>query len=296
MEFSMLKSHQKMLMVIVGLCGGLLAMVLSQGELKNQSDSDYLDILGEGGMMVMTGLWLFFLLASRPHGRVTLLLATGLTCFFMSCMLDLLDEFFRYPSKDYWLYWIESLPAAIGMVLMSWGLYLWHQEQFKLHQQLSRREAFYREHSQIDYVTQLYSADYMRTHLAELNQSAKPYSLAMIDINNFAAFNRQYSHTDGDRLLREVADIIVMNLRQADLACRYAGDRFILVMPETSEQEAGEIVEQITAAIKHLAFKPSRTGKAVYQKISAVWQQIINSKNVEDAIYQVNLKLESTRN
>ncbi|WP_017444492.1 GGDEF domain-containing protein [Gayadomonas joobiniege] len=292
----MLKGHSKLLMFIIGICCSLLLIVFSQGTLKAQSDSDYLDILGEGGMLIMTGLWLFFLLASRPHGRVTLLLAVGLSCFLMSCMLDLLDEFFSYPDKDFWLYWVESLPASIGMILMSWGLYLWHQEQVKLHQQLSRREAFYREHSLIDYVTQLYSAEYMRTHLAKLNRAGTPYSLAMLDINNFAAFNRQYSHLDGDRLLREVADIIVMNLRHADLACRYAGDRFILVLPDTCERETGEIITQIQTAINHLAFKPSRTGKAVYHKVSAAWQHMLAGSDIEDAIKQVNLKLEQAAN
>ncbi|MER2490936.1 GGDEF domain-containing protein [Catenovulum sediminis] len=265
------------------------------GQLKAIETLDWLDVVGEGGIILMTSVWIFFIFASRPPGRVTTLLIVGLCCFLISGLLDLLDEFVSYPNDKFWLYWVESLPAFFGMFLMTWALYQWHQEQFKLNQQLCRREAFYREHSQIDFVTQLYRADYMRT-LLTLNQSQNiPYSLAMLDIDNFAAFNRRYNTNDGDRLLREVAEITVMNLRQNDLACRYAGDRFILFFPQTHLCDAKLVVQQITQAISHLAFKPQKTGKAVYHDVSYALAEIKQNTDAENAIAQVNQKLEQQK-
>ncbi|WAJ71849.1 GGDEF domain-containing protein [Catenovulum adriaticum] len=292
MDFLLLKRHLRLITLLLIGFVTLLAIVLSHASLKAIEPTDWLDVLGEGGIVVMTLVWIFFLLASRPPGSVTYLLTLGLSCFFSSGLLDLLDEFVTYPNEQSWLYWIESLPATIGMILMTWGLYQWHQEQLKLHKQLSRREAFYREHSQIDYLTQLYSADYMRAHLARLNQQATPYVLVMLDINNFAAFNRQYTIQDGDRLLREIADLIVMNLRQADLACRYAGDRFIIVMHHTDRAEADLLVEQIKNAVNHLAFKPLQTGKAVYHQVASSIIEVPTGCKVDQAISLANQQLE----
>ena len=292
MDFLFLKRHYKIVAAIFITVAALLTAVFTQGQLKSGQTTDWLDVLGEGGIFVMTAVWLFFLLASRPAGKVTYLLSIGLTCFLCSSLLDLTDEFVSYPSKEFWLYWIESLPALVGMVLMTWGLYQWHHEQLKLHKQLSRREAFYREHSQIDYITQLYSADYMRDHLSQLIAEQQSYALAMLDIRNFADFNRSYSTQDGDRLLREVADLIVMNLRTADLACRYAGDRFIIVMPNTGLAEAQEVCEQIQQAVKSLAFKPNGNNKAVYHKIATAVVLSAPEQQLEQAIRQVNLALE----
>lgn len=292
MDFLLLKRHFRLIALLLSGFIALLSLVLSQASLKIMEPTDWLDVLGEGGIVLMTLVWIFFLLASRPPGQVTYLLTLGLTCFFSSGLLDLLDEFVTYPSEQSWVYWVESLPATVGMLIMTWGLYQWHQEQFKLHKQLSRREAFYREHSQIDFLTQLYSADYMRTHLAHLNQQAIPYVLVMLDIHNFAAFNRQYTTHDGDRLLREVADLIVMNLRQADLACRYAGDRFIIVMQHTDTAEAKLVAEQIKNAVSHLAFKPQKTGKAVYHKLASSVIAIPTGCKVNQAIGMANQQLE----
>ncbi|MCU4675950.1 GGDEF domain-containing protein [Catenovulum sp. 2E275] len=295
MQFLLLKRHAKLISFTLGCIFAVISLVLLNGQFKTLSSTDWLDVLGEGGTALMTFIWIFFILASRPPGRVTSLLTIGLTCVFISALIDVLDEFVAYPDHKFWLYWVESLPAFFGMFLMTWALYQWHQEQFKLHAQLNRREAFYREHTQIDYVTQLYSADYMRNQLELLQQDNIQYTLGMVDINNFAQFNHLYSHQDGDRLLREIAEIIVMNLRQSDLACRYAGDRFIILFPHTPLIESELVMAQISKAISYLAFKPQQTGQAVFNHVSYGIVSITQKTTAEAAISQVNQNLERYR-
>ncbi len=295
MQFSLLKRHITLISFTLFCAVAVILLVLTNGEVKHLASTDWLDVLGEGGTATMTLIWIFFILASRPPGRVTSLLTIGLTCILITALLDVLDEFIRYPDHKFWLYWVESLPAFFGMFLMTWALYQWHQEQFKIHAQLNRREAFYREHTQIDFVTQLYTADYMRSQLELLKQDNIQYTLGMIDINNFANFNHEYSHQDGDRLLREISEIIVMNLRQSDLACRYAGDRFIILFPNTQLIESELIMAQISKAIAHLAFKPNQSQKAVFNKVSYGLAVIEDRSCAELAIQKVNQNLEQYR-
>lgn len=268
MNFSFIALHKPLFAVLLLINLLILLLCFSLGELKPTTDFDYVDASGEGGITLMTVVWIFFILASRPAGRVTHLLFAGLTLTHISMLLDFLDEFISYPETSTWITTIESLPAPIGMAVMTYALYQWHQEQNTINSQLRRTERYYREHSWSDFVTGLYSAEYMKAQLKrelELTRSNQTeFSLIMLDIREFSLFNQKYGDQHGDNLLREIAQLILMNIRDGDLACRYAADRFIVLLPCTTEQRATEIANQITQAIAHLAYKPDRSGKTFY--------------------------------
>ena len=76
------------------------------------------------------------------------------------------------------------------------------------------------------------SAEYWKTQINKLQQSGKSAVIAIIDINNFSLFNQKHGYTEGDRYLHDIAQLVIMNLRQQDLACRYAGDRFAILIPD----------------------------------------------------------------
>lgn len=293
MHLSLLKLHPRMLLFTVGII--TLAFVLSAtiGDAKPRDQIDWLDVIGEGGIVLLTVIWQFFLLISRPPGRVTTLLTIGLCCFMFSGLLDFLDEFFRYPEEA-WLPLIENIPAPFGMILMTWGLYQWHQEMLTLNAQLRRREAGVREHDEVDLVTRLYRADYMREQISHhLNQRDGRFCVAVVDIDQFDVFNRRFGHDEGDRLLREVAELILMNARQTDLVCRYAGDRFILLMPQLSFKRASQQVQQIANAVKHLAFK---TGNhAVFHTLSTAVVEAAPSEPCDALLTRLNQQLEQQK-
>ncbi|HAM20066.1 MAG TPA: GGDEF domain-containing protein, partial [Alteromonas macleodii] len=234
------------------------------GNAKESTVISGLDIVGEGSIAFLTLAWMLAALASRPPGKVTSLLTIGLGFFLFSVSLDFLDEFFHYPEEAYWLSMIESYPAAVGMVVMTAALYQWHLEQRALNLQLRRREWDFRDHDAIDPITQLYRAEYWKTQINKLQQSGKSAVIAIIDINNFSLFNQKHGYTEGDRYLRDIAQLVIMNLRQQDLACRYAGDRFAILMPDVSPMQADVILSDIKVSIQHLAFRHSRNANAIY--------------------------------
>lgn len=90
----------------------------------------------------------------------------------------------------------------------------------------------------------------------------------MVDIDHFDRFIRTWGDQQGDRFLREISDLMLMNIRLSDLACRYAGDRFIILLPDSGPHGAEQIARQLKQAVQHLAFKPENTTQAVYQSVS----------------------------
>lgn len=301
MNFNLLKLHGKLIGFNLALFSLALFTTWFASEPKAWRHVDWLDVTGEGGTALMVLIWIFFVLISRPAGRVTNLLIVGLGFLHTSLLLDLLDEFFNQTAQYQWLRAYESIPAPIGMIILTWGLYQWHLEQLSMNAQLLRRERVYREHGLTDYITGLYSAEYMEQQIqTELNaqttaSSASHFSLLMLDIDQFDHFVRQHGDDQGDRFLKEVSELMLMNIRVTDLACRYAGDRFIIILPNTPKDEATQIGEQLQQSIAHLAFKPAHSRQAVFQNISVSVCSSEQCQNVPGLLHVLNQDMEQIK-
>jgi two-component system, cell cycle response regulator len=104
-----------------------------------------------------------------------------------------------------------------------------------------------------DGLTGLFNRRYMETHLGTLvDQSAarsKPITVLVLDIDYFKAINDSYGHDAGDDVLREFALRIRKATRNIDLACRYGGEEFVIVMPETDMAVATAVAERLRRRI-----------------------------------------------
>lgn len=86
------------------------------------------------------------------------------------------------------------------------------------------------------------------------NRSGLPLSLIMLDVDHFKAFNDTYGHLAGDDCLKTLAEIFASAVqRPADLACRYGGEEFLLILPETPYRGAVEIAQALHAEIAKCA-------------------------------------------
>ena len=104
-----------------------------------------------------------------------------------------------------------------------------------------------------DALTGLFNRRYMETHLATLVEQAatrsKPISLLILDIDYFKSINDGHGHDAGDDVLREFALRIRKSIRNIDLACRYGGEEFVIVMPETDMAVATKVAERLRRRI-----------------------------------------------
>lgn len=117
---------------------------------------------------------------------------------------------------------------------------------------LSRKTAIY------DDLTQLYSRAYFDECFEKEFEKIRRYgghlSLIMLDIDHFKKINDQYGHPQGDEVLRQLAKVINMFLRKADVPVRYGGEEFVLFLPETGLNQAGILAERLRASISDHSF------------------------------------------
>jgi diguanylate cyclase (GGDEF)-like protein/PAS domain S-box-containing protein len=107
-----------------------------------------------------------------------------------------------------------------------------------------------------DYLTGLYNRRYMAELLEkELHRMARkkaPAGVILIDIDRFKSFNDSFGHEAGDLVLREFSLFLRKNIREEDFACRHGGDEFVIILPETSLDNARQRAEQLRQGVKSL--------------------------------------------
>ena len=264
---SLLHLHRLKLAALLLAANLALLLHLAAGDLKPMAEWVWLDILGEGGSALLALAWLVLILKSRPAGRVSSLLALGLGCVFFSWWVDALDEFIRLPDSITWDSWLESAPMPIGLLLMTVGLYHWHHEQLAISAQLEKRERLFREHRLFDKLTPLGAAEYLRRQLQlslQHAEQAQPLSLVAVDLDNFSALNQRFGHAEGDAVLQAISQQLLLNLRCQDLLCRLAGDRFVVLLPNTGETLARQLASELQQAVAHLAHKTRQHGERLH--------------------------------
>lgn len=82
--------------------------------------------------------------------------------------------------------------------------------------------------------------------------SQRPSTLALIDVDHFKSINDTHGHMVGDNVLREISRILTANLRTTDLAGRYGGDEFCVILPDTGPVHATQILERLRTAVETL--------------------------------------------
>jgi two-component system cell cycle response regulator len=119
-----------------------------------------------------------------------------------------------------------------------------------------------------DALTGLYNRRYMESHLDTLVEQAatrgKPLTLLVLDIDYFKSINDTYGHDAGDDVLREFAIRIKKSIRGIDLACRFGGEEFVVVMPETDMAVATMVAERLRRRIATEPF-PIEQGKRLIE-------------------------------
>ena len=112
--------------------------------------------------------------------------------------------------------------------------------------------------AQIDGLTGLYNREYFQQRWTQEYdrsvRSSAPLALAMIDIDNFKSINDSFGHPAGDAVISGLARLLQRHLRQYDVACRYGGEEFVLILPSTTTEQAAGICERIRAECERIQF------------------------------------------
>jgi len=113
-----------------------------------------------------------------------------------------------------------------------------------------------------DELTGLHNRRFMSHHLDSLIESSKhlnkPLTLAIMDIDLFKSVNDTHGHDIGDEVLKEVGRRVTANVRESDLACRYGGEEFVVILPDTSLAISSSIAERLRRNLETTPIEISR--------------------------------------
>ena len=118
-----------------------------------------------------------------------------------------------------------------------------------------------------DALTGLHNRRYLDNHMkvlfARATARGRPLSVCITDIDRFKSVNDTHGHDAGDEVLKEVAARIRSTVRGADLACRFGGEEFVVVMPDTDSAAAALIAERLRNIIEQTPFVLKSTGASL---------------------------------
>ena len=150
--------------------------------------------------------------------------------------------------------------------------------------------------SRFDSLTGLHSRAYfasmVESEIQRAARSGRPFAMLMFDLDGLKAANDRFGHDSGDRLLQAVAEILRGDIRVTDVPARYAGDEFVLLLPETDLYGALRVAEKIRVDIARLALPHNgsviRTsasiGLVTYSEDGRSWAELIRRADL--AMYE----------
>lgn len=139
-----------------------------------------------------------------------------------------------------------------------------------------------------DGLTGIHNRRYLDSHLRTLFERAmarrRPLSLMITDLDRFKSINDTHGHDGGDDVLREFAQRLRKNIRGIDLVCRYGGEEFVVVMPDTDGSVAEKVAERIRAEIARIPFAIGKDGTTIDVTISVGVSSIQQPNDTAEAL------------
>jgi diguanylate cyclase (GGDEF)-like protein len=110
----------------------------------------------------------------------------------------------------------------------------------------------------LDGLTGIFNRRYFETRITEEIERARRFgtelSLVMVDVDKFKSLNDSYGHLLGDEVLRQVSSLLSRQVRKIDVVCRYGGEEFVILLPQTAPEQAFHVAEKLRRALEEWHF------------------------------------------
>ena len=209
----------------------LTALIVMTGGQNSPYFFGYILLVGAAGLSTSELGGVSLAIVSSVAYLVAVILASGLQ---------------PLPAEDMGIVAFNLISIALVMFVAS----VIGREQRRAHEEALRLSRF-------DSLTTLHSRDYFTSELEQeilrATRTGRPFALAMLDLDGLKAANDRFGHDWGDNLLRAVADVLRGDVRVTDVAARYGGDEFVLMLPETDLSGAILVAEKVRVDISRVA-------------------------------------------
>lgn len=136
-------------------------------------------------------------------------------------------------------FWLPILPTLFSFLLSSFVCIIYLGEKFRYA-------------SNIDELTQIANRRYFDRFLLKSFTAKQGLSVILCDIDYFKLYNDTYGHQAGDKCLQQVAQALSQSVRNGELAGRYGGEEFAVVLPNTNYEAALSVAERIVTNVRSL--------------------------------------------
>lgn len=220
------------------------------------------------------------------------------------------DSFFLHPDEAFWEAMFAEEPTEMWMrtlviiVITVSSLFVQHfmRRQYKfellLLEQHAHLEHLVQERTQelqrlanFDALTGIYNRrkfqELLENEIERAQRYHQPLSLVLLDIDHFKKINDEYGHSEGDRVLVSIAEILRNNLRQSDIYARWGGEEFIVLMSHTDLPTAQQVAEKLRQLLGAVNYGNNQLVSASFgvSSLQADEQSGLLTKRADDALY-----------
>ncbi len=228
------------LLVLFALIGAYLAYMLTQLP-RLAAPPDEMSLILEGVLVIFPTLGMFLVVRLRQTAYSSYLpLMAGLAMMNISMCTDAMDEVLYVPVQ--YSIWFEGIFMVLGFSALLLGLYKFMAYNAKIRDDLYAMAT-------TDHLTgvsnRLRFVQVLAYEIAQIARRHSPLSVILFDIDHFKHINDNHGHDVGDRVLVEVCRSIGGQIRVTDLLARYGGEEFVILLPQTTLEDARRLAEKL---------------------------------------------------
>ena len=211
------------------------------------SDIDYFNFLTETLVTIIVFISIVYINIkfNNEHHRINL----GLIILFISLLTDTLDEIYISHAMIGTVF--EDLLQIVGFVVLLVGIKQWLNSEAKIKTQLY-------ELAHTDTLTKLVNRRHfdnvLKLEFQRYFRSGNTFCVLLMDIDHFKSVNDNQGHNFGDAVLIQFSDVTNQNIRTNDVLCRWGGDEFALLLPNTNLEQSILVSEKIRESISTTNF------------------------------------------
>lgn len=152
----------------------------------------------------------------------------------------------------------SAVRYSIALAALIFIVYTYERSLRRYNESEEKAQAKLERLSSVDYLTQLYNRRAISAELQKeidrFERYQAPFSIVVVDLDNFKKINDTYGHNSGDIVLKGFADALKEALRRTEVVGRWGGEEFLIIFPNTSDTEAAGVLEKLRLAMESKTF------------------------------------------
>lgn len=219
------------------------------------------------------------------------LIAVGV---FLTTAVIFIFKFYGLVPNNTFTMHIVIFGSATEAILLSFALgyriRLFRDEEHAMRERERSLQAI----SITDELTGLFNRRFFNASLvkkvAATRRNDAPLSLLMMDVDHFKLYNDAYGHPEGDKVLVALGRLLTQVLREEDIACRYGGEEFVVILHNADIRVALDTAERIRSAFENLLFRPG-TKNDIHVTLSIGVVELLPEENPDQLLSRADQNL-----